>query len=111
MRHLGLIPAGGTHAHLSRTVKALGIDTSHLLTMQLALANEKYPTPAQKAAFYDRIDERLAAVSGVTSATIATSVPLMAQVPISAPTASKMKIAVRPVETLAIAASLRSPTE
>jgi predicted permease len=54
----------------------LGIDTSQLLTMRLALANEKYPTPAQKAAFYDRIDERLAALAGVKSATIATSVPL-----------------------------------
>ncbi|MGH9218139.1 MAG: ABC transporter permease, partial [Vicinamibacterales bacterium] len=54
----------------------LGIDTSQLLTMRLALANEKYPTPAQKAAFYDRLDERLAAVAGVKSATIATNVPL-----------------------------------
>ena len=54
----------------------LGIDTSQLLTMRLALANEKYPTPAHKAAFYDRIDERLAALAGVQSATIATNVPL-----------------------------------
>ena len=29
MRLLGVIPAGGTHAHLSRTVKEFGIDTSH----------------------------------------------------------------------------------
>lgn len=29
MRSLGLVPAGGTHAHLSRTVKAFGLDTSH----------------------------------------------------------------------------------
>ena len=42
---------------------------------------------------------------------MATSVPLIAQVPISAPTASRMKIAVRPVETLAIPASRRSATE
>ena len=34
----------------------LGIETSQLLTMRLALANEKYPTPERKAAFYDRID-------------------------------------------------------
>jgi putative ABC transport system permease protein len=54
----------------------LGIDTSQLVTMRLALANEKYPTPERKAAFYDRIDERLAALPGVKSATIATSVPL-----------------------------------
>ena len=42
---------------------------------------------------------------------MATSVPLIGQVPIRAPTASRMKIAVRPVETLAIAASRRSATE
>jgi putative ABC transport system permease protein len=54
----------------------LGIETSQLLTMRLALANEKYPTPERKSAFYDRIDERLATLAGVKSATIATSVPL-----------------------------------
>jgi putative ABC transport system permease protein len=53
----------------------IGIDTSQLLTMRLALANEKYPTPAQKAAFYDRLDEHLAALARVRSATLATSVP------------------------------------
>ncbi|PZR55165.1 HNH endonuclease [Xylanimonas oleitrophica] len=29
LRFLGLIQAGGTHAHISRRLKALGIDTSH----------------------------------------------------------------------------------
>ncbi|MDV7356999.1 HNH endonuclease [Rhodococcus oxybenzonivorans] len=29
MRYLGLKPAGGTHAHLSRRIRALEIDTSH----------------------------------------------------------------------------------
>ncbi|KHJ70535.1 HNH endonuclease [Rhodococcus pyridinivorans] len=29
MRHLGLRPNGGHHTHLSRRIKALGIDTSH----------------------------------------------------------------------------------
>ena len=31
MRLLGVVPAGGTHAHLSRTVKEFGIDTSHFM--------------------------------------------------------------------------------
>jgi predicted permease len=53
-----------------------GIDTSRLLTMRLALANEKYPTPAQKTTFYDRIDERLSALAGVKSVTLATALPL-----------------------------------
>lgn len=54
----------------------LGIETSRLLTMRLALANQKYPTPAQKTAFVDRLDERLGTLAGVKSATIATTVPL-----------------------------------
>lgn len=29
LRHLGLAPTGGSHAHISRRVKKLGIDTSH----------------------------------------------------------------------------------
>ena len=29
MRYLGLRPAGGTHAHLSRQIKKFGIDVSH----------------------------------------------------------------------------------
>lgn len=34
LRHLGLRPAGGTHAHLSRTIKQLGLDTSHFVRHQ-----------------------------------------------------------------------------
>ncbi|MFF0814509.1 HNH endonuclease [Rhodococcus sp. NPDC003318] len=29
MRHLNVVAAGGTHAHLSRRIEKLGIDTSH----------------------------------------------------------------------------------
>lgn len=31
LRKLGIAPAGGTHAHISRKIKAFGIDTSHFL--------------------------------------------------------------------------------
>ena len=34
MRHLGLVPAGGSHAHISRAIKRLGIDTSHFIRYQ-----------------------------------------------------------------------------
>jgi hypothetical protein len=34
LRHLGLDQAGGTHAHLSRTIKAMGLDTSHFIRHQ-----------------------------------------------------------------------------
>ncbi|MFJ9392329.1 HNH endonuclease signature motif containing protein [Nocardioides sp. NPDC101246] len=31
LRHLGLNQAGGTHAHISRMLKKMGIDTSHFV--------------------------------------------------------------------------------
>ncbi|NYD42681.1 HNH endonuclease signature motif containing protein [Nocardioides panaciterrulae] len=34
LRELGLNQAGGTHAHISRTIKAFGIDTSHFVRFQ-----------------------------------------------------------------------------
>ena len=34
LRHLGFNEAGGTHAHLSRTIKAMGIDTGHFVRNQ-----------------------------------------------------------------------------
>jgi hypothetical protein len=29
LRYLGIVEAGGNHAHISRSIKRLGIDTSH----------------------------------------------------------------------------------
>ena len=37
----------------------LGIDTSKLLTMNLALPERKYPAVEQRLAFYERLEERL----------------------------------------------------
>lgn len=34
LRYLGLPQAGGTHAHISRTIKRFGIDTSHFIRYQ-----------------------------------------------------------------------------
>jgi hypothetical protein len=34
LRHLGLNQTGGTHAHISRTIKAMGLDTSHFIRHQ-----------------------------------------------------------------------------
>ena len=31
MRRLGITPAGGSHAHMSRRIKRMGLDTSHFL--------------------------------------------------------------------------------
>jgi putative ABC transport system permease protein len=54
----------------------LGIDTSRLLTMNLALPDRKYPTPEQRAAFYQRLTERVAAMTTLQAGTIASNVPL-----------------------------------
>src|SRR5580765_3822760 len=54
----------------------VGVETSHLLTMRLNLPNQKYPTPEQRQIFYDRLDQRLAGLSGIQAATIATNMPL-----------------------------------
>ena len=53
----------------------LGIETAHLLTMNLALPDRKYPTAEQRAAFYQRLDERLGAIGAIRGATIASNVP------------------------------------
>src|SRR6266852_6952614 len=55
----------------------LGIETAHLLTMRMALPNQKYPTPEVRRAFYDRLDQRLAGIAGITAGTIASNMPLM----------------------------------
>ena len=34
LRHLGLAQAGGTHAHISRTIKRFGLDTRHFVRHQ-----------------------------------------------------------------------------
>jgi predicted permease len=54
----------------------LGIETAHLLTMRLQLPNRKYPTPEQRRAFYQRLDDRLAALGNVQAATITTNPPV-----------------------------------
>ncbi|MFN2445728.1 MAG: ABC transporter permease [Vicinamibacterales bacterium] len=52
----------------------LGIETSRLTTLRLHLPEQKYGTPEQRVAFYQELDERLSAVPGVQSATIANTV-------------------------------------
>ena len=54
----------------------VGVETSQLLTMRLTLPNQKYTTPDQRRAFYDRLDQRLTGIGGIQAATIATNMPL-----------------------------------
>jgi predicted permease len=55
---------------------APGFEPSHALTVQLSLADTKYPDNARRTAFYLRVAERVAALPGVTAAGLASSVPL-----------------------------------
>jgi putative ABC transport system permease protein len=40
------------------------------------LPNQKYPTPEHRKIFYERLDQRLAGLAGITAATITTNPPL-----------------------------------
>src|SRR6185295_817890 len=53
-----------------------GVETAHVLTMQLQLPNRKYATLEQRREFYKRLDERLAALGNVTAATVTTNAPM-----------------------------------
>ena len=54
----------------------VGVETAHVLTMRLQLPTRKYPTPELRRDFYQRLDDRLAALGNVQAATIATSPPM-----------------------------------
>jgi predicted permease len=52
-----------------------GFATDHLVTMRMALPETKYASPEARLAFYDRVEPRLAAIAGVESVAITTTVP------------------------------------
>ena len=54
----------------------IGVETAHLLTLNLVLPDRKYPTPEQRAAFYHRLDQRLGAIGSIRGGTIASNSPL-----------------------------------
>jgi putative ABC transport system permease protein len=53
----------------------IGVDTSRLLTMNLALPLAKYPRAEPRTALYQQLEERLRRVSAIQSAGITTNVP------------------------------------
>jgi putative ABC transport system permease protein len=55
----------------------LGIDTSRLLTMALALPERKYPAIEQRLAFYQQLQERLRANGRIRAVSVASNAPLM----------------------------------
>jgi putative ABC transport system permease protein len=53
-----------------------GLDTKNVLTMTLAIPEEKYTTPEKQAAFYDQVLQRVRAIPGVEAAGVISSLPL-----------------------------------
>jgi putative ABC transport system permease protein len=53
----------------------MGCFTHDVITMHLGIPDARYPTPAQRANFYDTLLERVRALPGVDAAGFATSVP------------------------------------
>jgi predicted permease len=53
----------------------IGVDTQNLVTVQVQLPNTRYPQPADRLAFQERLTERLENVPGVDSLTIASQPP------------------------------------
>ena len=53
----------------------LGIDTSRLVTMQLALPERKYPAIEQRLAFYERLQERLQASGQFRTVSVTSNLP------------------------------------
>jgi len=55
---------------------SLGLQTTQVIAMQLPLPGGKYPTSAERLAFMERVDERLAAVNAIEGASTTTNAPL-----------------------------------
>jgi putative ABC transport system permease protein len=55
----------------------LGIDTSRLVTMALALPEAKYPSIEQRLAFYEQLQQRLRANGKIRAITVASNAPTM----------------------------------
>ena len=54
----------------------LGVDTSKLLTMSLALPDRKYPALEQRLAFYERLEERLKSNPKIENVTVTSNLPI-----------------------------------
>jgi putative ABC transport system permease protein len=54
----------------------MGIDTSKLLTMALALPERKYPALEQRRAFYERLEERLKSNPKIEGVTVTSNIPM-----------------------------------
>ena len=55
----------------------LVVDATHAVLMPLTLPSQKYQTSEQRTAFYQRLEEQVGAIRGVSSAAFASVVPFM----------------------------------
>jgi putative ABC transport system permease protein len=53
----------------------VGVQADNVLTMRMLLRDTKYPTPAEQITFFQRLQERIAALPGVEVAAITTNMP------------------------------------
>jgi len=60
---------------LANVTQPIGVDTRNILTMELALPTSRYPGDREQTAFFDRLTKEAAAIPGVRTAAIASSVP------------------------------------
>lgn len=65
------------HSFWKLTRVNLGFDRDHILTFSLPIPNDRFTTPAQITAFYRQVLEQIKALPGVTSATVATGMPIV----------------------------------
>jgi putative ABC transport system permease protein len=54
-----------------------GIQTANLMNMRISLPDAKYKTPDERRSFYDRLEQKLAAVPGLKASTLSTAVPML----------------------------------
>jgi predicted permease len=60
---------------LATAALPIGADTHNILTMTVGLPDSRYPGAREQAAFFDRFEKQAAAIPGVRSVTVASSVP------------------------------------
>jgi putative ABC transport system permease protein len=75
---LALLTGAGLMARSFLNVYAidLGVDTDRVLTMRTQLVFAKYPTPDQRQLFFETLEQRVAALPGVSVAGVTTALPL-----------------------------------
>jgi putative ABC transport system permease protein len=69
------VAANGIRNDQDRRRTEFQIDPTSLMTMSVALSGEQFGTPATRASFFERLDEAVAASSGIESVALASVMP------------------------------------